>query len=433
MQRWVTGDGTGLEFPADPDTLRDAGPEFLTSALRAFGVLPPDNRISAITRFEDCTGGSTGRKALLDVRYADPADGLPTGLFVKFSRDFDDPRRDRGKSQMELEVAFGALSARTELPVTVPACLFADYHHASCTGMLLTERILFGQAGVEPHHGKCLDYRLPDALGHYRALLTSVARLAGAHHGGALPDLVTDQFRYDADKVTVGRRAPHSPAELTAQVHRLAAFAARYPALLPPGAGRPEFITRMLADVTSISAAEGAVMNWLHATDDQVALCHWNANIDNAWFWAAPNGTLSCGLMDWGCVSVMNVSMALWGSLCSAETELWDQHLDALLAHFATEFHAAGGPELDIARLHTQLMLYAAVMGVSWLLDAPAYLRSHLDASGADHRVDRFDPRIADNEPVRAQLLMLSNVLQLWDTHDFGAMLAEFPHRPSRS
>ena len=31
--------------------------------------------------------------------------------------------------------------------------------------------------------------------------------------------------------------------------------------------------------------------------------------------------------------------------------------------------------------------------------------------------------------PVRAQLLMLSNVLHLWDTQDFGALLDEFQRR----
>lgn len=422
MQRWVTGDGTGLEFPADPDTLREAGPAFLTEALRAFGVLPQGDRIVAITRFEECAGGSTGRKALLDVRYAHPAGRLPTELFVKFSRDFDNPRRDRGKSQMELEVAFGALSAGNELPITVPVCLFADYHQPSGTGMLVTERIAFGAAGIEPHYDKCLDYRMADPLGHYRALLTSVARLAGAHHGGALPDTVTDRFRYDAAKVTVGARVHRSPDELIEQVHRLTAFAARYPALLPSVVGHPDFTARMLADVGRIAATEDAVMTWLHTTVDQVALCHWNANVDNAWFWPEPDGTLSCGLMDWGCVSVMNVAMALWGSLCSAETEVWEKHLDGLLEHFVTEFHAAGGPALDIVRLRTQLMLYAAVMGVTWLLAAPAHLTTALP----DRNIDRFDPRIASNEPVRAQLLMLSNCLHLWDTQDFGALLDEF-------
>ncbi|CRZ13260.1 hypothetical protein [Mycolicibacterium neworleansense] len=425
MQRWVIGDGTGLEFPADPDTLRSAGPDFLTSALHTFGALPQGNRITEITRFQECAGGSTGRKALLDVRYADPADLLPSELFVKFSRDFDNSRRDRGKSQMELEVAFGALSAGAELPVTVPVCLFADYHAASCTGMLLTERIAFGTSAVERHYDKCLDYRMPDALGHYRALLTSVARLAGAHRSGRLPDNVTGQFRYDAAKVTVGARTDRSPDELAGQVRRLTAFADRYPALLPTTVGHPEFTDRMLADVGRIAGAEDAIMSWLHTTVDQVALCHWNANVDNAWFWSEPDGTLKCGLMDWGCVSVMNVAMALWGSLCSAETEIWEQHLDGLLEHFAAEFHAAGGPALDTARLRTQLVLYAAVMGVAWLLDAPA----HLEAALPDQNIDRFDARIADNESVRAQLLMLSNFLRLWETQDFGALLDEFERR----
>ncbi|WKG01822.1 hypothetical protein [Mycolicibacterium sp. HK-90] len=431
MQRWVIGDETGLEFPADPDTLRTAGPDFLTTALRTFGVLPQHNRITAITRFEECGGGSTGRKALLDVDYAQPDDRLPTELFVKFSRDFDNPRRDRGKSQMELEVAFGALSAVTTLPVAVPVCVFADYHHASCTGMLLTERVPFGaaggagnptRAGIEPHYDKCLDYRIPDQLGHYRALLASVARLAGAHRAGSLPDTVTERFRYDAATVTVGSRTHRSSDELTAQVHRLIAFAARHPALLPPSVGHPTFTARMLADVGRIAAAEDAIMAWLHTTDDHVALCHWNANVDNAWFWTESDGTLHCGLMDWGCVSVMNVAMALWGSLCSAETEIWEQHLDGLLTHFAAEFHTAGGPVLDIARLRTQLLLYAAVMRVTWLLDARAYLEAVLP----DQKIDRFDPRIADKEPVRAPLLMLNNVLHLWNTEDFGALLDAF-------
>ena len=29
-----------------------------------------------------------------------------------------------------------------------------------------------------------------------------------------------------------------------------------------------------------------------------IALCHWNANIDNAWFWREPDGALRCGLID---------------------------------------------------------------------------------------------------------------------------------------
>ncbi|MDT5172767.1 MAG: hypothetical protein QOG37_18, partial [Mycobacterium sp.] len=59
--------------------------------------------------FARAPAGSTGRKVVLSVHYDEPA-GLPTELFVKFSRDFDNPTRDRGKAQMEPEVRFAAMS-----------------------------------------------------------------------------------------------------------------------------------------------------------------------------------------------------------------------------------------------------------------------------------------------------------------------------------
>jgi hypothetical protein len=55
--------------------------------------------------------------------------------------------------------------------------------------------------------------------------------------------------------------------------------------------------------------------------------------------------------MDWGCVGRMNVAMAIWGAMCSAETTMWDHHLDELLSHFGTEFHTCGGSALDLGVL----------------------------------------------------------------------------------
>jgi hypothetical protein len=37
----------------------------------------------------------------------------------------------------------------------------------------------------------------------------------------------------------------------------------------------------------------------------------------------------------------------------------------------------------------------------------------------------RADSRIADDEALRAPLLMLTNVLDLWQRFEFGAMFAE--------
>lgn len=160
---------------------------------------------------------------------------------------------------------------------------------------------------------------------------------------------------------------------------------------------------------------EPAVWDQLRAAGDYIALCHWNANVDNAWFWR-DGDDVRCGLMDWGCVSQMNVAMAIWGSLSGAETGLWDDHLEALLEMFCAEVRSAGGPALDAVVVRRHLVLYACLMGVSWLLDVPALLRKRLPDIG--QHTTREDPRIKNDEGVRAPLQMLTNVLNLWETRD---------------
>lgn len=418
---WVPDDGTALLIPADAEQLRCGGPEFLTYAFRRFGVLRSDDAVEAITEFTDCDGGSTGRKLLLGVTYINAANGLPTELFVKFSRDFDNPRRDRGKTQMDLEVGFARLCHERQVPVVVPRTLFAGYHRGSATGLLITERILYGTAPVERHYDKCLDYQMPEPLAHYRALLTSVARLAGAHKAGRLGPDVSRQFAFDPERVTVGARVPYTVDQLRDRVVAYGAFAAAHPGLIPTELRTTEFVDRMAKEVEAIFNHDATITDALNATTDQVALCHWNANVDNAWFWRGSTGEIECGLLDWGCVSEMNVAMALWGSLCSAESDIWERHLDELLRHFADEYARAGGPRLDLDILRRQLVLYATVMGVTWLLDAPGYICAVVpDLADVD---DRYDPRISGSEVARTQLRMLTNFLGLWATHDVAGLL----------
>jgi hypothetical protein len=163
---------------------------------------------------------------------------------------------------------------------------------------------------------------------------------------------------------------------------------------------------------------ENAIWDRLASEADYVALCHWNANVDNAWFWSR-DGHLECGLMDWGCAGQMNVAMAIWGAMCSAETTLWDNHIDGLLDVFLKEFAAAGGPALSSRVIKQHLMLYAALMGLAWLLDVPSYLLRLLP----EPVNDRFDARIAGDEQARSRLLMMTNFLNLWDTNDFVGAL----------
>ncbi|EUA41014.1 hypothetical protein I549_3340 [Mycobacterium avium subsp. avium 2285 (R)] len=200
----MVGDQYGLPFPADPATLLSDGASFLTKAFRVAGALG-ENSVTGIGDYREIEAGSTGRKAMLSVDYDEPAPDLPTELFVKFSRDFDNPVRDRGRTQMESEVRFAVLSRAPRFPIAVPRPQFADYHRRTGTGILITERIMFGTNGVERQYHKCLDYEMPEPLEHYRALLVALARLAGTHRAGGLPAALTAHFPLDVRAATVGR------------------------------------------------------------------------------------------------------------------------------------------------------------------------------------------------------------------------------------
>ncbi len=416
--RWVTGDHFGLPMPADPATLRSDGTTFLTEAFRAAGVLDATDSVSRISQFDEVPGGSTGRKVRLDVQYDKP-DAGPTDLFVKFSRDFDDPIRDRGKTQMESEVLFASLSREPGFPITVPATQFADYHRDTGTGLLISERISFGTNGIEKQYHKCLDYEMPEPLEHYRALLTTLGRLVGGHRSGLIP--VGDQFPVDIQAAQVGEREPISAEKLGRRIDQLADFAATGRGLLTTNIVSPQFLSRLRDDAPRFLAHEPAVWDYLAGHPDYLALCHWNANIDNAWFWRDTDSVLHCGLLDWGCAGQMNVAMALWGAMSGAETEMWDRHLDELLDVFVSEVSRCGGPNLSARELSRQVMLYVGIMTVAWLLDVPALIRSRFGDAAA--MMTRKDPGIKDDESVRAPLQMLANALNLWETKRFGELL----------
>ena len=413
---WVTGDALGLPIPADARALREGGAEWLTRAFHAMGSLASENRVVAITRCQAFLAGGTGAKALLSVEYARPNEALPEHLFVKFSRNFANPEMDRLRLHMGPEIRFAALSRATGFPVAVPNCLFADFEAASGTGLLITERIGFGQGRIERQYGKCLDHEIPAPLDHYRALIRTLARLAGSHKGGKLPAHIADEFGFDEEAALAANRLPYTNRQRLNRVSRYAAFAAELPQLIPDAIRSEAFISRFGEGFALFHAHEDAIKRYLHAQPDLIALCHWNANSDNAWYWRDATGEMQCGLLDWGSVGQMHVAMTLWGCLSSAEQWLWHDHLDELLALFEAEYAAAGGPVLDLTELRTHLLLYVAMMGLCWLLDAPPRIRREV-AGLADISGPR-DPRILASETARVQLQTMINFLMFWEAED---------------
>ena len=430
-----TGDTTGLTIPAHGDALREGGATWLAAAFRAFGSLGADNAVSSIVSLEPCPGGSTGAKFYLTVAYDRPDPGLHTRLFVKFSRDFADERRDnRGRWEMASEAKFAPLSRAPGFPIAVPTAYFADYHATSGTGLIITESIAYGQKGIEAHRRKCLDHVTLDApLAHYRQVVTALARLAASHKSGRLASDIDKRFPFNPAS---GSADPirYSEAELQTELEHCFAYARDCPRLLPEAVRSPEFMAQLARDAQLIRRHEATIQRFLQGDSRMIALCHWNAHIDNCWFWRAndrngASGELHCGLIDWGRVGQITFGAALWGGLSAAHHEVWDKHLDELLALFAQEYAANGGPAITVDELTFHLRLHLAAMGVARMLAFPETIRFRLpncvDASGPHDPM--FEP--VEVDPARNSMHIYAVFLKFWRKYDVGEAVRELLER----
>lgn len=419
----VTGDRFGLVIPAHESALREDGPAFLTSAFQAFGALPADNAVERIVALERCPGGSTGAKFFLTVTYRQADMALQTELFVKFSRDFTDRRRDHpGRYEMAEEVPFMAIARDPAFPIPTARPYFADYEMATGTGLVITERVAFGEGAIEPHRAKCLDFMtLADPLPYYRAIITALARLCGAHKAGQLTAEADALFPFDpvAGSADLIRS---DEAAVEAELARLRAFVQRCPQHFPDRVRDDAFLDRMASGARALRRREPEIRAWLIHDPDLIALCHWNAHIDNAFFWREA-GTLHCGLIDWGRVGQITLGSALWGALSAAHHDIWDHHLDALLTLFVDEYATAGGPELSADTLERHLMIHIATMGVARVLVFPEVVSFR--CPDIDRLSGPRDPAVLASENARNCLHIFTTFLKLWEARDLTGRIAE--------
>ena len=420
----VMGANLGLAFPTTIESLLEQGSEFLTAAFHRSGALADDNRVVAIRSSKEFVGGGMGRKLVLEVEYQRNDTGLHRELFLKFPRDFGDPLRELFSPVMEPEVQFALLTRDPRFPVRVPRCYFGDFDPQTLSGLLITERVRFGENGVEPFHDKCLDYQIDDALPHYEALTRALARLAGGFKAGSYGEAIRERFGFDAGTLKQTDMIPYDRTQLGDKLEKLQAFAAAHARLLPASLLSDGFLDRFCAEVPLALDKERAIKTYLNSQPDYVSLCHWNANIDNAWFYRDERGVLQAGLLDWGSVSQMNLAQGLYGMLCAAEPEFLSSHLRRLIELFVSEYRASGGPELSVDEFMHQFHLSVSVLGAAWMLDAPALVEMQVPKLAEVQ--DRFDPPLHGDFLARAQLHLMSVYLHEWKTRDIGSMLRRF-------
>jgi len=422
-RRWVTGEIFGIEIPADADTLASGGADLLTRAFHASGALSAGNRVSRIVEAKEFLGGGTGKKLLLTVAYEVFEPELPEQLFIKFSRNFDNELWDRGRFMMISEANFAVLSRSPDFPVTVPACLFADVESESGTGLIITECINYGRNGIEALYPKCMDYTVPQPVEHYKAILKGLAALSGAHRGGKLSPEFDRIFPYNSKRSSAIFAIRVPEGKLVQRATRMFDFIARYPKLFPENVRAPELREQFIRDIPDLVAAEEQIRKELFGIPELIAFAHWNANIDNCWFWRDAQGKLQCGFLDWANAGQMSMAQSVSGVISGAEPFIWDEHLDDLLNVFIDEYEAQGGPRIGLDKLRLHCLLIVAVSGVAYSMGAPIALER--DIEDIDAIESHQDECFRQYENARIQLHMTTKMLHVWQTRKLGDVIRQ--------
>ena len=420
-ERWVVGENFGLEVPADAQTLIRGGTGFLTRAFRASGALADNNKVSRIVKAEEFFGGGTGKKLLLTVAYELPEPALPEQLFIKFSRNFANEVWDRARFMMISEANFALLSRSQDFPVAVPACLFADIESQSGTGLIITECITYGRNGVEALYPKCMDYSVPAPVEHYQAILKGLAKLSGTHRGGRLSPDFDKKFLYDRKQASAVFAIRTPEEKLIQRANRMFDFVERYPKLFAANVRAPGLRQQFIRDIPDLVAAECRIREVLYGNPEFIAFAHWNANIDNCWFWRDAQGILKCGFMDWANAGQISVAQSVSGAISGAEPFIWNEHLDELLTVFIDEYAVHGGPRLSLDELRLHILLIVAVSGVAYAMGAPIAMER--DIQDIDAAESYRDDCFRRHENARIQLHMMTKMLNVWQTRKLGDVI----------
>ena len=401
--RIAAGDQYNLIFPFSHEMLQSMGADFLTEAFRAAGTLDSDNCIEALFNYQILDAGGASTSAAFDVVYRNALPGLHTQLFVKMPA--ADPMRKFISSHMlygetQIAMRFAGLA----MPTPVSQYYFGDYCRETSNGILVTERIGFGEAPIEPVLPKGLDQLLPDAAERYAVLTSLQARLVAFHKRGGLGFDTEDIFPFRA-KIT------GMPA---VEIDPLIDFIEdKVGHLLPAKYLRPSFLSQLRQDGERILDSLDMLSGYIGRDVDYTGFCHANLNLDNAWFWRTPTGNLQAGLIDWGSAGQMSLGQSFQGMLFASEPSKFLALRQALVSHFVAEYKQASGVTLD----GEKLLLHAKIASITGL---PLLVFAIGDALGRYSKADlrgisnTNDPRLSTDPGLGTMLSMLGIFLEEW-------------------
>ena len=418
---WTNGELCNISFPYTYDAFYEAGPEFLTDAFRTTGAIEESNQVIAVENFQEVAAGGMGRKARFTVRYAEPAPHLKSVLFAKFSLEADHHLRHIYEGVMNSEVALALLSRDTDFPIKVPECYFADLNAEQGEALLITECIPFGQEGVEPEIEKAMDHQLTNTEEYYHAIARALSRLAAYDKSGKLQSPLVSHLKPGIKTHPV---IGLPPEELDQKLDALGEFIQTGHNLLPAQYCDKEFADSLAKWVPKTFKHYHAIKDDLNAHPKLAAICHWNPNIDNGWFWRDENKQMQAGLFDWGNVGNINLASAFCSSIAFTEIEVLEKHFDALVDTLLSEYKEYCGVEVTTEDFQDCFNLLVATDLTALLLDLPAFLTSlHPDL---DSYESYRDPRLEKDFVSRLRVVGFRGYSYLWKQKNVNGTLERY-------
>lgn len=401
------GDYYGLDFPFTIAMLREHGADFLTAAFRAAGTISATNAVTEVM-VDPLSVKGASENAFLTVAYAEPQTGLSSRLFVKFPpEDLHHKFAMSAMSQSEVEML--RFSRSRIMPVTLAKYYYGDYSSQSTNFILITERIDFNVAPIEPAYTKGRDQDVPYVREHYHTLTEALAKLVAAHKRGALGYEVERIFPFAA----AGQNL--APLDRTIeQVDRLIEFVGhKAPHLFVAEARNIDFLKKWREDLIFGMAHKDSMISYINSDIDYTGLCHLNLNIDNAWYWRDAAGVLQAGLLDWGGVGQMSIAHALCGMLMMPDPSSYLSLREEVIATFVAACAREGGPRLDVDKLSRQFKAAIFPMAISTILTAVVDHLHWMPTEYFEPMQDIFDDGLQASG-LSSAIIWIDNMLREW-------------------
>jgi len=406
----------GLEFPWDSETLSSMGAAWCTKAFHAAGTIPKSIKVTKVANVKTYIGGGACAKLTFDVEYSGTWEGgLHNRLFAKIPWPLEGKTRsDRmASSIMQQGMEIGEINAsrlfESRLPFRIPKYYFGDVSNETTNFIIITERIPFGEKEgdnqIDPPYEKGRDWELKGTTEEYYFLLIREgAKMAGMYHAAKFaPQDVFDKL-FDNPAYRAPEHwgmGPHNTGigdkEFAMKIKGGSDFIeSTAKALFPDACTNPAFI-KTYKKVLSIVNVYNNEINWFCNRDkNYIAYSHGNLNVDNVFFWRDPENKLNVGVLDWGGAGIGSMGWKLWWWLYAAEYDFLNEQIDQLLECFIKEYHAHGGPLLELEELKWQFVLSALAQGVGLLGAVPQIYRMCPKKQWPTIK-DRKDERIVNN------------------------------------